>query len=68
MLVSNGGRACGARGGATLVAVGYMYTCAILADGGVKCWGRNAHGQLGVGGTNDQLTPQSVPLGAGERE
>ncbi|MEO1056875.1 MAG: hypothetical protein AAFY28_08185, partial [Actinomycetota bacterium] len=36
---------------ATALAAGYLHTCAILDDGNVKCWGRNANGELGVGNT-----------------
>jgi len=31
------------------VAAGPYWTCAVLDDGSVKCWGRNALGQLGLG-------------------
>lgn len=33
------------------VALGGFHTCARLLDGSVKCWGRNAEGQLGLGDT-----------------
>ena len=35
--------------GATQVAGGADFTCAVLFDGHVKCWGRNLYGQLGDG-------------------
>jgi alpha-tubulin suppressor-like RCC1 family protein len=38
------------------VATGDLHTCAQLANGAVKCWGRNVEGQLGQGHT--------APLGA----
>jgi alpha-tubulin suppressor-like RCC1 family protein len=42
--------------GATYVAAGYGYACAIVQKR-VKCWGYNAHGELGNGGTNDSASP-----------
>jgi len=35
--------------GATLVAVGWDHSCALLGYGRVQCWGRNDEGQLGLG-------------------
>ena len=29
------------------------------------CWGRNSNGQLGIGSTTDQYSPQAVDLDAG---
>ena len=33
---------------AIAIAVGREHTCAILAGGGVKCWGRSNHSSLSV--------------------
>ncbi|HWM20536.1 MAG TPA: hypothetical protein VNO51_12670 [Ilumatobacteraceae bacterium] len=44
----------GAVGGidnAVSVSAGYTHSCAVLANGTVKCWGDNRFGQLGDGGT-----------------
>ena len=57
------------------VFAGLEHTCAVLADGAVKCWGLNSFGQLGVG---DMVTRGDgvaamgdglpvVDLGAGRR-
>jgi alpha-tubulin suppressor-like RCC1 family protein len=42
--------------GRTAVAlyVGAEHSCAVLDDQSLKCWGRNEHGQLGLGDTNDR--------------
>src|SRR4051812_1549987 len=36
------------------IALGGTHTCVILSDGGVKCWGGNDVGQLGLGNTNNR--------------
>ncbi|MBX3717763.1 MAG: Ig-like domain repeat protein, partial [Burkholderiales bacterium] len=46
--------------GVTAIAVGYNHSCAIVADGAVKCWGRNDLGQLGDGSTTDREYPANV--------
>jgi alpha-tubulin suppressor-like RCC1 family protein len=51
---------------AVAVSAGYGYTCAILDDGSLKCWGSDNTGQLGDGGSNtNKDTPVSVSLGTG---
>ena len=44
------------------------FTCSVLNDGTLKCWGRNKFGQLGIGADGDatsRTTPTAVNLGAG---
>ncbi|PRQ04476.1 Regulator of chromosome condensation (RCC1) repeat protein [Enhygromyxa salina] len=49
--------------------LGSQHSCAILEDGGLRCWGLNGRGQLGNGTTNnigddesiENLAPVSVP-------
>lgn len=47
---------------AVRIGVGSRSTCAVLADGTMKCWGDNSHGQMGVGTFGGaQSTPTLVP-------
>jgi alpha-tubulin suppressor-like RCC1 family protein len=42
------------------VTVGYGYSCAIIEDGSVYCWGANDFGQLGTGTTEPSAVPVRV--------
>lgn len=46
--------------GVRSIAAGEAHTCAINADTGVVCWGRNHSGQLGDGTTTTRTTPVAV--------
>jgi alpha-tubulin suppressor-like RCC1 family protein len=49
--------------GAAAVATGASHTCVLSsADGGVRCWGGNASGQLGDGSTTSRATPPTTPV------
>jgi hypothetical protein len=37
--------------------IGKLHSCSVTVNGGVKCWGNNDRGQLGIGKTNSQPTP-----------
>ncbi|WP_221312889.1 choice-of-anchor D domain-containing protein [Granulicella aggregans] len=50
----------GLGGSATLLALGGTHSCALLTDGTLKCWGGNAHGQLGNSSITDSSTPVAV--------
>lgn len=52
--------------GATSISVGGMHACAVLTSTRVRCWGRNASGQLGDGTTGDRAYAVTVDLDADE--
>ena len=47
--------------GATALAAGAYFTCALLSGGTVDCWGYNGHGQLGINSVTDRHSPVPVP-------
>ena len=42
------------------IAVGHDHSCALLANGSLRCWGDNFFGQLGDGTFTDRLSPVDV--------
>ncbi len=52
---------------ATAIGASERFTCVVVTGGGVKCWGRNANGQLGSGSNvpDPQKLPVDVMLGTG---
>ena len=44
------------------VALGESFTCAILDNSTVSCWGLNSSGQLGIGASGASLVSPSAPL------
>ena len=51
--------------GVTSISAGAYTSCAILTNGGVKCWGSNGYGQIGDGTTTARNSPADVDLGTG---
>lgn len=47
----------------TWVAAGSYHTCAVVAQGAVKCWGSNGSGQLGNDSNSTSLAPVDVAGG-----
>ena len=46
--------------GVSAITAGENYACALLATGGVDCWGYNGYGQLGINSTTESNTPVAV--------
>jgi alpha-tubulin suppressor-like RCC1 family protein len=42
------------------VASGFVFSCARLSNQTVRCWGRNAEGEIGDGTGVDRLVPTAV--------
>jgi alpha-tubulin suppressor-like RCC1 family protein len=42
------------------ITLGYGHSCALTTTGGIKCWGRNAYGELGDGSTIERHIPDDV--------
>ena len=50
----------GLSSGVVAIAAGGFDTCAVINNGGIKCWGANDLGQVGNGGVTDRLVPTDV--------
>lgn len=50
--------------GVRSVDTNYFHQCAVTGGGAVRCWGVNAHGQLGDGSHHDSGVPVAVTLPA----
>ena len=50
----------GLNAGVVAISASHNHTCALTAQGTVKCWGYNRHGELGNNTTVNQLAPATV--------
>lgn len=50
----------GLASGATALTLGDEHVCALMASGGLKCWGLGNHGQLGTNSTLDRQIPTDL--------
>ena len=44
----------------SVVTGGGSHSCGLTSGGAVQCWGRNGHGEIGDGTTEDKPTPRTV--------
>jgi len=47
---------------AIAISLGWSHSCALLSDGGIKCWGYNLHGQVGDGTSGDSNVTKRSPV------
>ena len=48
---------------AIAISCGSSHSCALLEDGGIRCWGDNEQGSLGCGDIADRIEPCAVDVG-----
>jgi len=48
------------------MALGGSHTCALIADGTVRCWGSNQNGQVGNGSTATAVSSPALVIGIGD--
>lgn len=47
---------------AKAITAGYGTFCALLADGKIACWGKNEHGEVGIGGRGRTYVPRPIEV------
>jgi len=52
--------------GVTALAAGNNFTCALLSDGSVQCWGTNDSGQIGQGNATTAFIPSPAVVSLGQ--
>ena len=52
----------GAQNDHVMVAAGRHHTCSIRSSRRVTCWGRNDHGELGIGTTTSSMVPVEIAM------
>ncbi len=48
---------------AAAVSAGNNYTCALISNGTIKCWGSNESGRLGIGSATSSVLPSQMVVG-----
>jgi cysteine-rich repeat protein len=53
-------------GGVTALSAGNNFTCAVLSDGSLQCWGTNDSGQIGQGNATTSFYPSPTVVSLGQ--